>query len=150
MRKIKIKMNKKNIFIIIFVILCVFAMYIFKQENKKEEIENKKELEVKIYNETPVQEEELVILNFTERNCEACGEMELILDDVVQEYNGVVRLRIANIYEELRITRQYDIKAVPTQIFLDLNGNVLYRNEGSISKTQLKKIIEEYRGKIDE
>lgn len=62
--------------------------------------------------------------------------MARILDGFESSYKGVNVSKI-NLMENMDYARKYSVRVVPTLVFLDPQGELLYRHEGIMSSEQL-------------
>ena len=69
--------------------------------------------------------------------CIPCKEMKPILERLAVEYEGNLNVVIVEIDENMDLTRQYGIMAIPTQIVFDRNGIEITRHTGFWSREQI-------------
>jgi len=76
--------------------------------------------------------------------CIPCKAMKPILEELAAEYEDRLNVVIIEIDEHRALTNQYEIMAIPTQIFFDSNGKETTRHIGFWAKeeiiAQLKKM----------
>jgi len=82
-----------------------------------------------------------VLLEFSLDICIPCRKMKPILEEVDREYKGRLLVKILEIEEYQYLARQFDIRVVPTQIFLDSQGKVFQRHEGFLNKGPLAGVL---------
>ena len=75
--------------------------------------------------------------------CIPCKEMVPVLAQVKNMYNGKVVVKFIDINEDPEETSKYDIKVIPTQIFLDKDGKQVFRHEGFFSKEEIVKVFKD-------
>lgn len=63
--------------------------------------------------------------------------MTRILEGFESSYEGVIVSKI-NLMENMDYAKKYSVRVVPTLIFLDPQGELLYRHEGVMSSEQLR------------
>ena len=84
------------------------------------------------------------LAEFGSSTCIPCKEMKPILEELAKEYEGKLNVVIVEVYEQMDLTRQYGIMAIPTQIVFDSEGQEITRHIGFWSKeeiiAQLKKM----------
>ena len=84
------------------------------------------------------------LAEFGSSTCIPCKEMKPILEELAKEYEGKLNVVIVEVYEQMDLTRQYGIMAIPTQIIFDNSGKEITRHIGFWSKeeiiAQLKKM----------
>ena len=86
------------------------------------------------------------MLELSSTTCAPCREMIPILDELKDEYEGRVNIKVTDIDEQPEEAQKYAIRVIPTQIFLDAEGKELGRHEGYIPKEDLIKLMEEKMG----
>lgn len=70
--------------------------------------------------------------------------MQPIMVDIEKEYAGQVKVVFYDVWTPLGrpYAQQYNIRAIPTQVFLDKAGNEYYRHVGYFPKEELIEILE--------
>jgi len=87
------------------------------------------------------------IIKFSSAMCRDCQEMDKIMKEVFPPYQDKISYR--NIMTQERkpetdkLIKQYNVLVVPTTIFKNKDGKIMYRFEGCIEKNQLKKYMDE-------
>lgn len=76
--------------------------------------------------------------------CIPCKAMKPIMDDIEREYAGKVNVVFHDVWtpEGKAKAEPYKIKVIPTQIFLDKDGNEYFRHEGFFAKEELVKVLQ--------
>lgn len=78
------------------------------------------------------------------KKCIPCKMMAPILEKLKKEYEGRAAIVFIDIWEDQTQTPKYRLKAIPTQIFFNENGEEVLRHQGFMSEeaivSQLKKI----------
>lgn len=76
-------------------------------------------------------------------NCIPCRMMQPIMEDIKNEYRGQVRVVFYDVNTSAgRIWAiHYEIRVIPTQVFLDKNGEEFFRHEGFFPKDKIVKIL---------
>ncbi len=82
-----------------------------------------------------------VLLEFSLDICMPCRRMKPILAEVAKDYRNKLLVRILEIEDYPGLTRQFDIRVVPTQIFLDSRGKIFQRHEGFLDKDPLVRVL---------
>lgn len=69
-------------------------------------------------------------------NCIPCKAMQPIMKEIEQEYKGQVKIVFHDVWTEKgkADAEKYKIRVIPTQVFLDKNGNEKFRHEGYYPK----------------
>ena len=63
--------------------------------------------------------------------------MKPILEELAAEYKGKLNVVIVEVYEHMDLARQYQIMAIPTQIFFDSRGREITRHMGLWPKEEI-------------
>lgn len=144
-----VKNKYVKILIIILIVLAVLGIFIYKKviiDNNpdKEKIENLKTSIVEKSESAEVKK----VLDFKSETCLPCKQMEVLLKELKDEFNGKVEIISIDIDEFHDIAGKYSIMYTPTVVFLDENDKEISRYVGFIGKSKLKKAIEN-GGKTD-
>ena len=130
------KENLIKVVVLILVVSIVIGIFIYKNSKKPkiENTQNNSENNVSIYS----NEEKLpTLLDFGSTTCEPCKEMMPILDSIEKQYEGKVNVKFVNVYTDSKNTQKYNIRTIPTQIFLDVDGKTIYRHEGVLYENEI-------------
>lgn len=79
------------------------------------------------------------LLDFGSKTCKPCKRMAPILEELDKSYANKFNVVFFDVRlkENLPLAKQYDIQTIPTQIFLDKEGNELWRHTGFLGKTEI-------------
>ena len=69
--------------------------------------------------------------------CRPCDMMAPILDELTAEYDGKLSVEFYDVRKDPSPAYEYKIRLIPTQIFLDSEGNEFFRHEGFFSKEEI-------------
>ena len=75
--------------------------------------------------------------------CRPCVMMQPIMDEIENEYEGQVAVRFHDVNSLFGkpYAQKYNIRMIPTQVFLDKDGNEYYRHSGFFPKDEIIKIL---------
>lgn len=82
-----------------------------------------------------------VLVDYWAEWCGPCKMIAPILDEIVQEYDGRIKVAKLNIDENQATPPKYGIRGIPT-LMLFKNGNVEATKVGALSKSQLTAFID--------
>ena len=68
------------------------------------------------------------------RKCIPCKLMAPILEKLEKEYAGKAAIVFVDVWEDKEPAKRFGIRAIPTQIFFDTNGQEVYRHVGFMSE----------------
>ena len=84
------------------------------------------------------------LAEFGWRDCIPCKAMKPILEELAVEYKGKLNVVIVEVYEHMDLTGQYQITAIPTQIFFDNSGSEITRHLGLWPKEEIIAYLKEH------
>jgi|GEM_PF-673365 len=75
--------------------------------------------------------------------CIPCKMMQPIMDEIAREYKGQVEVVFYDVWtpEGRPYAEKYRIRSIPTQVFLDKNGEEYYRHLGFFPKEEIIKVL---------
>ncbi|MGB9643291.1 MAG: thioredoxin family protein [Candidatus Ratteibacteria bacterium] len=82
--------------------------------------------------------------------CVPCKMMAPVLEELKNQYQGKLEVEFIDVWKNSEAGDSYRIRLIPTQIFLDENGNELYRHEGFMSKQDILNKWNELGYKLEE
>jgi len=134
--------NKKNyiyltiFFILILVVLGSKAIFNNTSSSSNETVQieqNSKSEEIKV-----------TFVELGSVGCIPCDKMQPIMKEIAEEYKGQVKV----VFHDVKTTegkpyiKEFGIRAIPTQVFLDKEGNEYFRHLGFFSKDELIKVLQ--------
>jgi len=128
--------RKKYIYIIIFLVLLA-VVFGFKKVSNNTDVtltqENVTTDEVKV-----------TFIELGSVGCISCDKMQPIMKEIAEEYKGQVKV----VFHDVKTTegkpyiKEFGIRAIPTQVFLDKDGNEYFRHLGFFAKDELVKVLQ--------
>ncbi len=102
-----------------------------------------KSSEVKSPSETKPKEIKVTFIELGSVNCIPCRMMQPIMKEIEEEYGDQVKVLFYDVWtpEGRPYAEKYRIRVIPTQIFLDKDGNEYFRHEGFFPKEELVKVL---------
>lgn len=78
-------------------------------------------------------------------NCIPCKQMQPIMKSIEEKYGDQVKVIFYDVWKEdqKKYSKQYGIKLIPTQVFLDSNGKEFHRHEGFYPEAEIDKILQD-------
>ncbi len=84
-----------------------------------------------------------VLVDFWAEWCGPCRMVSPIIEELAREYDKKIRIGKINIDENPRTPTHYGVMSIPMLMFFK-KGRVANQSVGALSKTELKKKIEEH------
>ncbi|MDY0152061.1 MAG: thioredoxin family protein [Candidatus Cloacimonas sp.] len=82
------------------------------------------------------------------KSCIPCKMMQPIMKEIADEYKGIVKVEFYDLGVDRQIGPKYNIRVMPTQVFLDANGKEFFRHEGFYPKEELAKMLDTHLSKL--
>ncbi|MBR2638382.1 MAG: thioredoxin [Bacteroidaceae bacterium] len=83
-----------------------------------------------------------IVIDFSATWCGPCRQLAPVIEELAKEYEGRIAVGKCDIEEAVDLTDEYNIRNVPTVLFIK-NGQVVSKFVGSKSKADVKKYFEE-------
>ena len=84
----------------------------------------------------------VTLLDLGANKCIPCKMMAPILEDLKREYQGKAAFVVIDVWQHMDQAEKYRIRAIPTQIFFDKEGNEVLRHVGFMSKKDIVEVLE--------
>lgn len=73
--------------------------------------------------------------------CIPCKQMQPIMKSIENKYAGQVKVIFYDVWKDNKPAKQYGIKLIPTQVFLDKDGKEILRHEGFFAEEEIDKFL---------
>lgn len=119
-------------------IILLFLIFLISSCSKKQVTTQKNSSE-----QTKSQSYEVTFIELGSVKCTPCKMMQPIIEEIEKEYATQVKVVFYDVWtEEGRpYAQKYKITAIPTQVFLDADGNEFYRHTGFLPKSRIVSIL---------
>ena len=75
-------------------------------------------------------------------NCIPCKQMQPIMKSIEEKYKGQVKVVFHDVWKDKAPAQKYGIQLIPTQVFLDENGQEFFRHEGFYPEDEIDKLLQ--------
>lgn len=75
--------------------------------------------------------------------CIPCKAMQPVMREIAQEYKGTIQVVFYDVWKTPKYAKDYGIQMIPTQVFIDKNGEEIFRHVGFYAKDEIIKMLEE-------
>ena len=128
--------RRKYIYIIIFLVLLaiVFGFKNISDNNTEATLTQEDTTSDKI---------KVTFVELGSVGCIPCDKMQPIMKEIEEEYKGQVKVVFHDVKtaEGNPYIKEFGIRAIPTQVFLDKDGNEYFRHLGFFAKDELIKVL---------
>jgi len=135
------KNRKKYISLAIFIILIVTMLGLKAMFNNTSNSPSK----IVLAKQDSISEEiKVTFVELGSVGCIPCDKMQPIMEEIKEEYKGQVEV----IFHDVKTTvgkpyiKEFGVRAIPTQVFLDKDGNEYFRHLGFFAKDELIKVLQ--------
>lgn len=96
-----------------------------------------------VTNQGPVQlsSGRVTMIDLGATECIPCKMMAPILEELKKEYAGRADIIFIDVWKDPPQARKYGIRAIPTQIFFDAEGNEVFRHTGFMDKKRIVEVL---------
>jgi thioredoxin 1 len=133
--------RRRYIYIIIFLILLAVVFGFKKVSNNTEATLNESALTQESVKTDDIK---ATFIELGSVGCIPCDKMQPIMKEIAEEYKGQVKV----IFYDVRTVfgepykKKFNIRAIPTQVFLDKDGKEYFRHLGFFAKDELVKVLQ--------
>ena len=75
--------------------------------------------------------------------CIPCKAMQPVMREIAQEYKGTIQVVFYDVWKTPKYSKIYGIRLIPTQVFIDKNGDEISRHVGFFAKDEIIKMLKE-------
>jgi len=127
--------RKKYIYILIFLVLLAIVFGFKKVSNNTETTLTQEDV--------TTDEIKVTFVELGSVGCIPCDKMQPIMKEIEEEYKGQVKVIFHDVKtaEGQPYIKEFSVRAIPTQVFLDKDGNEYFRHLGFFAKDELIKVL---------
>lgn len=77
--------------------------------------------------------------------CIPCKQMQPVMESIEIKYGDQINVVFHDVWvpDQKHFAEQYKIRLIPTQVFLDSNGNELMRHEGFFPEAEIERFLQQ-------
>jgi thioredoxin 1 len=79
-----------------------------------------------------------MVVDFGSNSCIPCRQLRPVLQKVRKDYEGKLEVLIIEIQKNQQLAAEYQIQVMPTVVFIDRAGKVVFRHQGFMSEEKIK------------
>jgi thioredoxin 1 len=113
--------------IIILILITTICLTLFAKEDKKA---------------NPKKKPLVTFLEIGSETCIPCKMMKPVMKDIQEEYKDKIEVIFHDVSKDQEVAKKYNIRVIPTQVFLDKDGKEFHRHEGFYPKEEVMKIVD--------
>jgi thioredoxin 1 len=74
-------------------------------------------------------------------NCIPCRAMQPVMRDLEKKFGNQIRIVFYDILEDDAPAKTYNVRVMPTQVFLDQDGREFHRHEGFYPLAEIESLL---------
>jgi thioredoxin 1 len=127
--------RRRYLYTIIFLVLLA-AVFGFKKVSNNTETSLTQE-------DVTTDEIKVTFVELGSVKCIPCKQMQPIMKEIEEEYKGQVKVVFYDVWtaEGKPYIKEFGIRAIPTQVFLDKDGKEYFRHQGFFAKDELVEVL---------
>lgn len=79
-------------------------------------------------------------------SCIPCKMMRPVMEAIQKEYGDSITVVFYDISKQREMAMKFNVRVMPTQVFLDKNGKEFHRHEGFYPQEEIMKIVDKKMG----
>jgi thioredoxin 1 len=127
-------MKKLTIALLILVSCCLLCTKISgEQANEENLIITDEQLDFSKY--------KVTFIELGADKCIPCKAMQPVMHEIAHEYKGTIQVVFYDVWKTPKYAKDYGIQLIPTQVFIDKNGEEIFRHVGFFPKEDIIKML---------
>lgn len=147
-------MKRKDILIISSIVICLSIITIYKVNEEKalnlgtvEGFEYYTDSNYTLEKDGTSGYPMMLILGSS--TCNACKDLDLVAKKLNKKYQGIVKIKYVDIYENIEIRKRFNPIVTPTIYFGDKAGKIRYSISGTTTEKEIINVFKKIGVKID-
>jgi thioredoxin 1 len=91
----------------------------------------------------------ITMIDLGAKECVPCKMMIPVMENVERRYKGKAAILFIDVWKDKEPAARFGIKAIPTQIFFNTEGDEVYRHRGFMSEAEIDKVFDRMGLKIE-
>ncbi len=91
----------------------------------------------------------VTLLEIGATRCIPCQKMQPIIMEIAEQFPHDVQVVFYDVWKDPSLARKFGIQLIPTQVFLDKDGQEFFRHVGFFPKEEILKVLEKKGVKVD-
>lgn len=88
----------------------------------------------------------LTFIELGSDSCIPCKMMRPVMEAVQKEYGDTISVVFYDVYKQREMGMRYNVRVMPTQVFLDKDGKEFHRHEGFYPKEEIIRLVDKKLG----
>lgn len=83
----------------------------------------------------------ITMLEIGSKSCIPCKQMEKVMEELRELFGDQLTIEFHDVYKDRSIAKTWRVRAIPTQVFLDAEGNEIHRHMGFYPTDEIVKFL---------
>ncbi len=139
-------MKKLTIALLLLVSCSLFCSQISGEQASELKIQQKAENEENLIitdEQLDFSKHKVTFIELGADKCIPCKAMQPVMREIAQEYKGTIQVVFYDVWKTPKYAKNYGIQMIPTQVFIDKNGEEIFRHVGFYPKEDIIKMLKE-------
>ena len=136
--------------VVVTLLILIFSTSLCSYASEEQANEPKTEKKVKSEENLIISSEQLdfskhkvTFIELGADRCIPCKAMQPVMREIAQKYKGTIQVVFYDVWKTPKYAKDYGIKMIPTQVFIDKNGDEIFRHVGFFAKDEIIKMLKE-------
>ena len=141
-------MKKLTIALLILVSYSLFCSQISGEQTNEPKIQQKAKNEENLIitdEELDFSKHKVTFIELGADKCIPCKAMQPVMREIAQEYKGTIQVVFYDVWKTPEYAKNYGVQLIPTQVFIDKNGEEIFRHVGFYAKEKIIEMLKEKR-----
>lgn len=140
--------NPFFLYVLIFLLLLNIACGQEENKSKSEKLEQESSStrsQVLVTNDLEINfsKHKVTFIELGADRCIPCKAMQPIMKEIAEEYAGKIQVVFYDVWKDPQPARHYRIQLIPTQVFIDQEGEEIFRHVGYFPKEEILQRLSE-------
>ena len=139
-------MNKLKIALIILIVYSLFCSQNSGEQtnepNPKQKAKNAENLII-TNEQLDFSNHKVTFIELGADRCIPCKAMQPVMREIAREYKETIQVVFYDVWKTPKYAKDYGIQMIPTQVFIDKNGEEIFRHVGFFAKNDILKMLKE-------
>jgi thioredoxin 1 len=140
--------NKKNVVVILLILMfstsfCSHSSGEHANERRAEQKAKSEENLIISGEQLDFSKHKVTFIELGADRCIPCKAMQPVMREISQKYKGTIQVVFYDVWKTPKYAKDYGIKMIPTQVFIDKNGDEIFRHVGFFAKDEIIKMLKE-------
>jgi thioredoxin 1 len=90
----------------------------------------------------PTIQKQITFIEIGSVTCIPCQKMQPVMKAIEQKYGMQIKVVFHDVKKDKAVAEKYNIRVIPTQIFIDDKGKEIFRHEGFYPEGEIDKLLQ--------